>query len=205
MHKGHYWFLYMPFSLKMSQDVFQMKMDQITDRLPVIIAIHDAIYVYGKDTAENERNLLQLMQTATQQGLVFSSSKCAICQSQISFYGAIFTVQGMKPDHAKVQAWQDLPAPENSKQLQSFLGLIKYLQAFLPSLTSKTTFFQGGSSKLGWELLHRSSFSLLGSPGFATCFSGPIWLIVTTPSPLSCRLMPVNMALALPSSRPTSL
>ena len=40
-HKGCYWFLYIPFRLKMSQDVFQMQMDQITDRLPGIIAIHD--------------------------------------------------------------------------------------------------------------------------------------------------------------------
>ena len=40
-HKGRYRFLHMPFSLKMSQDVFQMRMDQITDRLPGMIAIHD--------------------------------------------------------------------------------------------------------------------------------------------------------------------
>ena len=30
MHKGCYWFLCMPFGLKMSQDVSQMQMDQIT-------------------------------------------------------------------------------------------------------------------------------------------------------------------------------
>ena len=76
----------------MSQDVLQMWMDQITDRLPGIIAIHDDICVYGKDTAEHDRNLLQLMKTATQQSLVFNCSKCDIYQSQISFYGASFTV-----------------------------------------------------------------------------------------------------------------
>ena len=113
----------MPFGLKMSQDVFQMWMDQITDRLPGIIAIHDDSCVYGKDIAEHDHNLLQLMKTAQGQGLVFNSSQCAIHQSQISFYGAIFTAQGMRPDPAKVQALQDLPAPQNPKQLQSFLGI----------------------------------------------------------------------------------
>ena len=73
------------FALKMSQVVFQMQMDQITDRLSGIIAIHDDICVHGKGTAEHGRNLLQLMKTATQQGLVFNSSKCAICQSQFPF------------------------------------------------------------------------------------------------------------------------
>ena len=40
-HHGRYRFLHMPFGLKMSQDIFQMWMDQATDCLPSIIAIHD--------------------------------------------------------------------------------------------------------------------------------------------------------------------
>ena len=70
-HIGHYQFLHMPFGLKMSQDVFQMWMDLISDRLPGIIAIHDDICMYGKDTTEHNNNLLQLMNTAQEQGLVF--------------------------------------------------------------------------------------------------------------------------------------
>ena len=57
MHKGHYQFLHMPFCLKISQDVFQMWMDQIMDRLPGVIAIHDDICVFGKDTAEHDYEL----------------------------------------------------------------------------------------------------------------------------------------------------
>ena len=112
MHKGCYQFLCMPFGLKMSQDVFQMWMDQITNRLPGVIAIHDDICVFGKDTAEHDYNLLHLMKTAQGHGLLFNSSKCAIHKSQFSFYGTIFTAQGMRPDPAKVQALQDLPAPQ---------------------------------------------------------------------------------------------
>ena len=88
-HKGHSWFLHMLYGLKMYQDVFQMQMDPNTNRLPGIIAIHDDICVYGRDTAEHDRILLQLMQTATQLGLAFNSSNSAICQSQISFCAAI--------------------------------------------------------------------------------------------------------------------
>ena len=64
----------MPFVLKMSQDVFQMQMYQITDRLPGIIAIHEDTCVYGKDIVQHDHNLLQLMKTAQDQGLVFNSS-----------------------------------------------------------------------------------------------------------------------------------
>ena len=162
----------MPFGLKMLQDVFQMWMDQITDRLPGII-LHNDICVYSKDTTELDNNLLKLMQTAQEQGLVFNSIKCSICQPQISFYSSIFTVQGMKPDLAKVQALQDLPAPPNPKQLQSFLSLINYLQPFLPSLAPKTTFFREQVTNWDWNPSTDQSFHHLKSPGIVIHFSGP--------------------------------
>ena len=72
------------------------------------------------------------MQTAQDHGLVLNSNECSICQPQISFYGAIFAVQGMKHDPVKVQALQDLPCPQNPKQLQSFLGLSQLLATLYP-------------------------------------------------------------------------
>ena len=84
MHKGRYRFLRMPFGLKMSQDVFQMRMDNITERLEGIISIHDDICIFGKTQQEHDENLLQLMKTAQKNGLVFNSSKCTISQPHIS-------------------------------------------------------------------------------------------------------------------------
>ena len=40
-HKGRYRFKRMPFGAKMSQDVFQMKMDLIMEWCPGVISIHD--------------------------------------------------------------------------------------------------------------------------------------------------------------------
>ena len=172
----------MPFGLKMLQDVFQMQIDQITDRLPGIIAIHDDICAYGKDTTEHDNNLLKLMQTAKDHGLVFNSNKCSIHPPQISFYGAIFTVQGMKPFPAKVQALQDLPAPHNPKQLQSFLGLINYLQPFLLGLTSKTTFLREQVTKWDWNPSTDQSFHHLKSWIYNTRLKPPL-AIMTISNP----------------------
>ena len=85
-HKGKYRFLRIPFSLKMAQDVFQMRMDQITERLPGIIAIHDDICVFGKTQEQHDKHLLQLLKTALAKGLVFNSRKCQISKSQITFF-----------------------------------------------------------------------------------------------------------------------
>ena len=86
MHKGQYRFIHMPCGLRMLQDVFQMHMNQITDRLPGIIAIDDNICVYGKTQQEHDKQLLQLMKTAAKQGLVFNSNKCHISPSHRSHF-----------------------------------------------------------------------------------------------------------------------
>ena len=45
-----------------------MGMDQITNKLPGIIAIHDNICVFGKTREEHNTNLLQLIKTASKMG-----------------------------------------------------------------------------------------------------------------------------------------
>ena len=136
-HKGGYWFLHMPFGLRMLQDVFQMHMNQITDCLLGIIAIHNDICIFSQTPEEHDRHLIQLMQTALKNEIVFNNSKCRIRQPLISFYTTVLTSQGMKPDHAKVQV---LPTTDNQTKLQSFLAFIDYLQPFIPGLADNTTF-----------------------------------------------------------------
>ena len=140
----------MPFGLKMSQDVFQMQMDQTADCLPGIIAIHEDICIFRLTPEEHDWHLLCLMETAKEHGIVFNSVKCQIRQPQIAFYGAVFTVQGMWPDPSKIQALQDLPTPNSQAKLQSFLSLMNYLQPFIPSLSAKTRFLREQVAEWDW-------------------------------------------------------
>ena len=133
-------------------------MDNITDRLKGIISIHEDICVFGKTQQDHDENLLQLMKIAQKHGLVFNSNKCQNSKQQITFYGAIFSMKGMKPDPKKVQALQDLPIPQTQKELQSFLGLINYLQPFLPDLSHKTTFLREQVSNWDWTPFTDAAF-----------------------------------------------
>ena len=64
-HKGRYRFLHMPCGFKMSQDVFQMRMEHITDGLPRVITINDDICMYRKTQEQHDKHLLQLLKTAS--------------------------------------------------------------------------------------------------------------------------------------------
>ena len=80
MHLGRYQFLHVPFGLKRSQDIFQMRMDDIVAQCPGVLAIHDDIFIYGKDDKDHDANLINLFNVAQKEGLVFNSTKCAIKQ-----------------------------------------------------------------------------------------------------------------------------
>ena len=97
---GRYHFKCMAFGLKMSHDIFQMKIDQIVERSSGILCIHNDLYVHGKSENEHGSNLFNLMQVASNRGLI-QLQKCQIKFLQITFY--IFSKEGMmKPGHEKI-------------------------------------------------------------------------------------------------------
>ena len=79
-HLSRYQFLHVPFGLKMSQDIFQMWMDDIVAQCPGVLTIHDNVFIYGKDDNDHDANLVNLFNVAEKEGLVFNSTKCAIKQ-----------------------------------------------------------------------------------------------------------------------------
>ena len=98
------------------------------------------------------------METTKEHGIVFISAKCQIRQPQIAFYGAVFTTQGMWPDPSKIQ---DLPTPDSQAKLQSFLGLINYLQPFIPGLSAKATFLCEQLAEWDWNPFTDAAFQCL--------------------------------------------
>ena len=100
-HLGRYRFLWVPFGLKMSQDIFQMQMDDIVAQCPGVLAIHDDIFIYGSDDRDHNANIINLFNVAQKEGLVFNSAKCAIKQDCITFFGSVFSAKGYSPDPSK--------------------------------------------------------------------------------------------------------
>ena len=69
---GRYCWTRLPFGLRVSQDIFQARMDEILEDLPGVVGITDDVCVHGKDEEEHDRNLKALMDRAKETGLVFN-------------------------------------------------------------------------------------------------------------------------------------
>ena len=110
-HKGRYRFKRMPFGAKMSQDVFQMKMDHIMERCPGVISIHDDIVVYGVSEEDHDANLVNLLNVAQIEGLVLNSEKLDLKRPRVSFFGAEYSADGMHPCPKKIQGITEITLP----------------------------------------------------------------------------------------------
>jgi len=161
---GRYRFRRLPFGLKVSQDVFQEKMDLILAGCSGTMNIADDILVFGRDVQEHDRNLHNLMRRAQSHGLVLNGDKCVIQTDSVNFFGMIYTTKGLRPDPKKCQEIRNLPSPTDVKSLQQFLGMIQYLAPFIPKLSDKTYVLRDlvkKESDFCWMANHEAVFEAL--------------------------------------------
>ena len=122
----------------MSQDIFQMRMDDIVAQCLGVLAIHDDIFIYGRDERDHDANIINLFNVAQKEGLVFNSAKCAIKQNSVTFFGGVFSATGYSPDLAKIQGITEMTPHQTKQELQLFLRAVNYLQTFVPHLSHHT-------------------------------------------------------------------
>ena len=160
-HKGRYRFKRMPFGAKMSQNVFQMKMDLIMERCPGVISIHDDIVVYGVSEEDHDANLVNLLNVAQIKGLVLNSKKLKLKRPRVSFFGVEYSADGTHPCPKKIQEITEMTPPTDKQQLASFIGMVTYMGNFVPHLSHHTEPLQAmlkQEAVFAWDEMANASF-----------------------------------------------
>ena len=90
--------------------------------------------------------------------LTLNSEKIQFKQKQVSFYGYVWSDQGISPDPKKIQALKHMEFPPDKETMRSFLGMINYLDRYsvlsahltapLSSLTHQATDYKPGKVHL---------------------------------------------------------
>lgn len=75
---GRYRFLRIPFGLRMSQDIFQFKIDETYRDCQGTIGIADDVTVYGKNDREHDIHLHETMERTRKAGIKLNDEKCVI-------------------------------------------------------------------------------------------------------------------------------
>ena len=99
----------------------------------------DDIIVWSQTVEEHERHLRIILQTLQDAGLYINKTKTKLFCYETSFLGHIISQDGIKADPSKIDKIINWPAPKNVKEVQQFLGLVRYLNVFHPHLTIQTS------------------------------------------------------------------
>ena len=74
-----------------------MRMDNIVAQCPGVLAIHDNVFIYGKNDRDHDTNIINLFNVAQKEGLIFNSKKCAIKQESVMFFGRVLSAERYSP------------------------------------------------------------------------------------------------------------
>uniref|UniRef100_A0A3P9KLT8 Gypsy retrotransposon integrase-like protein 1 n=1 Tax=Oryzias latipes TaxID=8090 RepID=A0A3P9KLT8_ORYLA len=131
---GRYRFKRLPFGLVVSQDIFQRKLDSIFNNIANVSGIADDLIISGATEEEHDEAFIKVMEAAKKNNIGFNSEKLQFKQNKVSFYGHTLTEDGLLPSEDKLQAIKDIQAPTSTKELQTLLGMVTYLNRFSTKL-----------------------------------------------------------------------
>ena len=124
----------LPMGSVMVKDVFQRKLDALFLNVPGVTGIADDMTVYGRTDKENDRNLLNFLEVCQKNNLMLNPDKMQFCLLKVSFFGHTWSDKGLTADPKKIRAVKKMEIPQDVEMMQSFLGLINYLNWLSPHL-----------------------------------------------------------------------
>ena len=166
-HRGLRRYTRLNFGTKSASEIFQNIInEQIHDMLGVL-NISDDVIVFGKTQEAHDTALQAVFRKFSEVGLTLNKTKCEFNKKSLTFFGFVFTAEGISPDPEKVQAIHSASPPTSASGVRSFLGMATYCAKFIPQfsdnseplreLTKKDTPFQ-------WTSKHETAFKIRSWP-----------------------------------------
>lgn len=130
---GHYEFNRMPFGVKGGPASFQRLMNSVLAGIQGLrcFVYLDDIVIFGASLEEHNKRLIEVFLRLKEANLRLQPDKCNFLRKEVVYLGHIITKDGIKADPSKIEAVVNFPAPQNEKEIMSFLGLAGYYRKFI--------------------------------------------------------------------------
>ncbi|XP_046593873.1 uncharacterized protein K02A2.6-like [Neodiprion lecontei] len=128
----------LPLGLLSSPEVFQQAINAIIQDLPNVECSMDDILIHVASRDELKNHTQKVVQAIKEAGLKLNKEKCIMKATKIKFSGQIVSEKVLEIDPEKVKAIKRLQKPKNKTQLQRLLGMVTYLNKFIPNMSELT-------------------------------------------------------------------
>ena len=98
----------------------------------------DDIVIWSKTIDAHVQNVTTILHALKENKLYCNPKKTKLFCTEIRFLGHRISTAGIEADEGKADRVSNWPVPTSSKQVRSFLGLVRYLNIFLPNLAKHT-------------------------------------------------------------------
>lgn len=127
----------MPFGLKNAPSVYQRKMDQIFNHLKKFCLVYvDDILIHSKSRKEHYSHLKMFFAAVDRHKVLISKKKLELYKPRIAFLGSeIGKGTIILQSHISKKILEFPNKIEETKKLQSFLGLVNYARIYIKNLS----------------------------------------------------------------------
>jgi hypothetical protein len=127
----------MYFGLTNSPATFQTMMEIFQDLITegVVSVYLDDILIFTNSLEEHCWIMRLVLDRMCEHKLYLRPEKCEFEKTRIEYLGIIISHNKVEMDPVKIAGVADWPTPSNKKEVQSFVGFIKFYQHFIPGFS----------------------------------------------------------------------
>ena len=125
------------------------------------IAYLDDIIKFSKTPQDHLSHIRKVFKKLKSSNLSMKKSKCNFFSKGIQYLGHIISATGIRPLPSKIHAIQHMQPPTTTKQVQAFLGLVRYYRKFIKgfaNLAKPLTLLTRQQVKFEYTSLHHTAF-----------------------------------------------
>ena len=124
---GRYCFRDLPFGISSATEHFQRRMQECLVGAEGVNIHTGDVLVKGNTQEEHDPNLDKALMLLDPAGVALNLSKCVISQPAVEYWGHRVSAEGIQPLQEHTSAVADMPAPTDTTDIRSFLGMANQL------------------------------------------------------------------------------
>lgn len=166
---GLYEWVVMPQGCRNAPATHQRRMiAALRDHIGRICQVYiDDIIIWSDTVEEHVRNVRTVLECLRKAKLVVSPKKTQLFALELDFLGHHIAAEGITPQTSKVDKIAKWPVPKSASDVRSFLGMVRFLDKFLPHLADHTHILTPLTAKEidhswpGWLPEHQVAFQAI--------------------------------------------
>lgn len=135
---GLYRYKRLMFGITCAPEIFQKIIEKMLINCEGVVNFIDDILIFGDSEDEHDARLKRVLQILNENNAVLNRSKCIFKTQDVSFLGHKLNHEGVKPLDKYVESIKSFRVPKTIEELQSFLGLVNYINKWIPNLATMT-------------------------------------------------------------------